>query len=139
MKTEEKRQEVDDKATGTASEGSSKKPLGAGPVATESIGPLSPGQRWTAGRKREVVLRMLRGESMEGLSRELRIEVHLLEKWRQKAMRGLDKALQNREGDPLQVELDQAMQRIGELSMENELLREKDRQKHPLAYRRSRK
>ena len=35
-------------------------------------GPLSEGQRWSAGRKREVVLRLLRGESVEALSRELR-------------------------------------------------------------------
>ena len=44
---------------------------------TLSIGPavppggLAPGQRWSVGRKREVVLRLLRGESAENLSREL--------------------------------------------------------------------
>ena len=32
---------------------------------------LAPGQRWSVGRKREVVLRLLRGESVELLSREL--------------------------------------------------------------------
>ena len=31
-------------------------------------GPLAPGQRWSAARKREVVLRLLRGESTESLS-----------------------------------------------------------------------
>ena len=35
------------------------------------IGPLAPGQRWSVARKREVVLRLLRGESAELLSREL--------------------------------------------------------------------
>src|SRR6266481_1183652 len=34
-------------------------------------GALAPGQRWSVGRKREVVLRLLRGESAELLSREL--------------------------------------------------------------------
>jgi transposase len=34
-------------------------------------GALAPGQRWSVGRKREVVLRLLRGESVELLSREL--------------------------------------------------------------------
>ncbi len=34
-------------------------------------GPLAPGQRWSVGRKREVVLRLMRGESVELLSREL--------------------------------------------------------------------
>ena len=33
--------------------------------------PLAPGQRWSVGRKREVVLRLMRGESAELLSREL--------------------------------------------------------------------
>jgi hypothetical protein len=37
-------------------------------------GSLAPGQRWNAGRKREVVLRLLRGESLAGLSRELGVE-----------------------------------------------------------------
>ena len=42
-------------------------------------GSLSKGQRWSAGRKREVVLRMLRGESVEALSRELSVEIYRLE------------------------------------------------------------
>jgi len=108
-------------------------------TAPSGTGPLAPGQRWTASRKREVVLRILRGEPLEALSRELSVEVHLLDKWHQKALGGLEKALQNREGEPLQIELDEAMKKIGELSMEVELLREKDRQKHPLPKRRSRR
>src|ERR1700748_3454222 len=34
-------------------------------------GGLAPGQRWSVGRKREVVLRLLRGEAAEGLSGDL--------------------------------------------------------------------
>ena len=37
--------------------------------ASAGAGPLAPGQRWRAGRKRAVVLRRLRGESLEALSR----------------------------------------------------------------------
>ena len=48
-------------------------------------GPLAPGQRWSAARKREVVLRLMRGESAELLSRELGLPVFKLEQWRQKA------------------------------------------------------
>jgi hypothetical protein len=33
-------------------------------------GGLAPGQRWSVGRKREVVLRLLRGEASESLSRD---------------------------------------------------------------------
>lgn len=42
-------------------------------------GPLAEGQRWSAARKREVVLRLLRGESVDELSRELGIEIYRLE------------------------------------------------------------
>src|SRR4029077_6219264 len=51
---------------------------------------LAPGQRWSVGRKREVVLRLLRGESVELLSRELGVPLYRLEQWRQKADAALD-------------------------------------------------
>ncbi len=47
-------------------------------------GPLSEGQRWSAARKREVALRMLRGESVAVLSGMLNIERYHLEEWREK-------------------------------------------------------
>jgi transposase len=90
-------------------------------------GALAAGQRWSAGRKREVVLRMLRGESLDALSRELSVEMYRLEQWREQALRGLDAGLKNRHDDPLAPELDTAKRHIGELSMENELLRERCR------------
>src|SRR5450759_352975 len=86
------------------------------------VGPLAPGQRWSLARKREVALRLLRGEPLDALSRELGVEVYRLERWKDKALAGLDAGLKEREGDPLQSQLDAAMRRIGELSMENELL-----------------
>jgi hypothetical protein len=105
-------------------------------------GALAPGQRWSAGRKREVVLRILRGESLDALSRELGVEIYRLEEWRDKALSGLDAALKDRQDDPLSHELDAAKRHIGELSMENELLRERSRAAEgrlPLATRRSRR
>ena len=42
-------------------------------------GPLAPGRRWGAGHKREVVLRLLRGEAAELLSRELAVPIYKLE------------------------------------------------------------
>lgn len=103
------------------------------------MGPLAEGQRWSAGRKRDVVLRLLRGESVEALSRELSIEVYRLEQWREKALSGIDASMKERAGDPVQAELDQAMRRIGELTMENELLWQRVRKPGPLAKRRSSK
>ncbi len=44
-----------------------------------ATGSLAKGQRWSASRKREVVLRMLRGESVDALSRELNIEIYRLQ------------------------------------------------------------
>lgn len=101
-------------------------------------GALAPGQRWSVGRKREVVLRLLQGESMELLSRELGVEVYRLDAWRRKALSGIDAALKERGGDPVKAELDQAMMRIGELTMEVELLRARTERPGPLARPRSR-
>ena len=102
------------------------------------VGPLAPGQRWSVARKREVVLRLLRGESVGLLSRELALPIFKLEQWRQKAEAALDGALKEREADPADGQLAAAMQRIGELSMEVELLRAKVGRPGPLARRRSR-
>ena len=105
---------------------------------TAKVGPLAPGQRWSVARKREVVLRLLRGESAELLSRELGLPMFKLEQWRQKAEAALDGALKEREADTASTELAAAMQRIGALSMENELLRARIERPGPLARRRSR-
>ena len=49
-------------------------------------GPLGLGQRWTVTRKREVALRLLRGEPVE--PRQLGVEIFRLEQWREKAIAG---------------------------------------------------
>lgn len=107
-------------------------------TAPPKVGPLGPGQRWSVARKREVVLRLLRGESVELLSRELGVPLFKLEQWRQKADAALDGALKEREAEAASTELAAAMQRIGELSMEVELLRARMERPGPLARRRSR-
>ncbi len=110
-----------------------------GGTAEDVRGGLGQGQRWTATRKREAVLRILRGESLDFLSRELGVEIYRLEQWREAALAGIDEGLKSRSGDPLKAELDTAMKRIGELSMENDLLWARVRHPGPLAKRRSRK
>tara|TARA_B100000315_G_scaffold107002_1_gene98204 strand:- start:932 stop:1369 length:438 start_codon:yes stop_codon:yes gene_type:complete len=110
--------------------------------ATAGAGSLTPGQRWSAGRKRDVVLRLLRGESLAALSREVGVEIYRLEAWRERAVAGLELGLQDRQGEPGAAALDTAKRHIGELSMENELLRARARaaeQRLPLAIRRSRR
>ena len=118
----------------TLSPGPGAPPTGSG----TTLGPLAPGQRWSAARKREVVLRLMRGEAAELLSRELGLPVFKLEQWRQKAEAALEGALKEREADPAEGQLAAAMQRIGELSMANELLRAKMERSGPLGRRRSR-
>jgi hypothetical protein len=100
---------------------------------------LAQGQRWTVTRKREVVLRIFRGEPLDLLSRELGVELYRLENWRDAALAGMEDALKARGGDPLKAELDHAMQRLGKLTMENELLWARVRRPGPLAKRRSKK
>ena len=126
-------------STGQAPPGAPPGPAAAPPCApTPKLGPLAPGQRWSVARKREVVLRLLRGESVELLSRELGVPIFKLEGWRQKADAALDGALKEREADTASLELDAAMKRIGELSMEVDLLRARIERPGPLARGRSR-
>jgi transposase len=105
-----------------------------------AAGPLGPGQRWSLSRKREVVLRLLKGEPLDALSRELGVELHRLEAWRDRALSGMELGLKEREADdPTQQELDKAHKRIGELSMENELLRKERDKTPPFRSRKSRR
>ena len=87
---------------------------------------------------REVVLRLMRGESAELLSRELGLPIVKLEQWRRKADAALEGAHKEREADPADGQLAAAMQQIGELTTENELLRARIGRPGPLGRRRSR-
>jgi hypothetical protein len=90
-------------------------------------------------RKREVVLRLLRGESVDLLARELNVESYRLEDWKQRAFGGIDASLRERETSSERVELDSALKRLGELMMDQELLLERCRRSgvSPLVPRRS--
>ena len=61
--------------------------------AAGEAGPQAPGQRWSVGRKRDVVLRLLRGESLAALSREVGVEIYRLEDWRDRAVAGLERGI----------------------------------------------
>ena len=110
-------------------------------AAAVGSGALAPGQRWSASRKRDVVLRLLRGESFDVVSRDVGVELYRLEAWKGRALAGLELGLKDQAGEPVAAALDAAKRHIGELSMENELLRERARaaeRRLPLAMRRSR-
>ena len=93
--------------------------------------------RWRASVRS--VLRLLRDEPVQLLSRQLGVEIFRLEQWREKAIGGIDASLKQRKGDPVQAELDSAMKRIGELTMQVELLEAKTETFGPLGRRRSRR
>ena len=137
--------EREDAADGPVASGGGRSPSALPPgqgtpaaAGAATLSRLAPGQRWSAARKREVVLRLMRGESAELLSRELGLPVFKLEQWRRKAEGALEGALKEREADPADGQLAAALRRIGELSMENELLRARIDRPGPLARRRSR-
>jgi hypothetical protein len=54
----------------------------------EEAGDYRSRPRWSAGKKMEAVLRLLRGESLEELSRELQVEGHRLAAWRDDFLEG---------------------------------------------------
>ena len=116
-----------------------RRPTGATPIAGDpQVGPLPPNGRCSVRRKQEVVLRMLSGESVDSLSREFGVEPYRLERWRDKALSGMESGLKEREGDPVSNELDRAKKTIGELTMEVELLRKRCEAQESLRRRRSR-
>lgn len=107
--------------------------------AAGSSGLEPPPLRWRAKRKAEVVLCLLRGEPLDALSRQTAVPIPRLEEWRTQALSGIEAALQLRAADdPTQLRLDEANRRIGELSMEVELLRARCEKQGPFVGRRSR-
>jgi hypothetical protein len=101
-----------------------------------------PGKRYSARRKLAAVQRLLRGESLEALSRELNLPAHRLSEWRDRALMGAEGALKERERDGRDEEIERLKAKVGEITMANELLYAKiDRLEagRPLAGRRSRR
>ena len=103
-----------------------------------SAGPVGAGPALERGAQARGGAAAAARRGCELLSRELGVPIYKLEQWRQKADAALEGALKERESDPANGELAAAMQRIGELSMEVELLRAKIGRPGPLARRRSR-
>jgi transposase len=96
-------------------------------------------KRWSTGRKRGVVLRLLRGEPVDAVSREVGVTIAELEQWRELALSGMEAGLKTRACDPLEARLNDAVRRVGELTMAIEILnKERERQaRRPLTARRS--
>ena len=77
-------------------------------------------ERWSAQRKAELVLRLLRGEALDAVSRESQVPAHELEAWRRVFLEHGARGLKSR-SDPEERELTLARAKIGELMMRLEL------------------
>jgi hypothetical protein len=95
----------------------------------------------SARRKQSAVLRLLRGEDLELLSRELGVTAAELSAWRDAFLAAGEAALKTRPADGREVEIGRLKAKVGELTMANELLDAKIERletHRPLARRRSR-
>jgi len=78
--------------------------------------------RWSAGRKLDVVLRLLRGEKLDEVSREVGVEAHRLAAWRDEFLDAGKQGLKNkRAATEDDRRLREAERKIGELTLENEI------------------
>lgn len=79
-------------------------------------------KRFSAKRKLAIVQRLLRGESLEAVSRAENVPVHRLTEWRDKVLGAAESALKERERDARDEEIARLQAKVGEITMDNELL-----------------
>ena len=77
-------------------------------------------ERWSVQRKSELILRLLRGEALDAVSRESQVPAHELESWKRIFLEQGTRGLKTR-SDPEERELTLARAKIGELMMRLEL------------------
>ena len=88
--------------------------------------PAAPRQRrMSAKRKQEAVLRVLRGEDLEVVSREIGTTAADLSTWRDSFLEAGAASLKSRPEDGRDQELKAMREKIGEMTMVNELLEAK--------------
>jgi len=81
--------------------------------------------RWSARRKVSVVLELLRGVDLESTSRKYRVTAATLTEWRDRFLAGGEAILKSREIDVEDEEKRRLKSAVANISVENELLREK--------------
>jgi transposase-like protein len=101
-----------------------KSPAGAAAPAGSADGGREPG-RFSARRKTEAILRLLRGEALDSLARELGVTAATLAQWREAFLGGGQAALKSRPADEHDDEIQRLRAKVGEITMNNELLLER--------------
>ena len=81
--------------------------------------------RWSSRRKTEVVLRLLRGETLDALSRELGVSSARLAEWRDEAIAAMQAGLQSREPDHRDGFIHDLKAKVGDQAIQIELLERK--------------
>src|ERR671938_1434422 len=84
-----------------------------------------PERRFSAPRKLAAVTRLLRGEPLETLTRELNVTAARLSEWRDRALAGAEAAMKERERDRRDEEVLRPQAKLGEVAMADELLERK--------------
>src|SRR5215210_7906665 len=79
--------------------------------------------RWSARRKQEVVLRLLRGESLDALARETGQAAGTISGWREAFLECGQEGLKSRPRPVEERQLADAQRKIGELALDNDILR----------------
>ena len=105
-------------------------------------GGAGPERRNSARRKLAAVTRLLRGEPLETVARELNVTVARLSEWRDRALAAAEAAMKERERNGRDEEMLRLKAKLGEVTMANELLEQKIAALEggrPLARRRSRR
>ena len=104
--------------------------------------PKSDRGRFSAKRKRDAVLRLLRGEDLDLLSRELGVTGATLSGWRDAFLDAGLGALRSRKADGRDERIKVLERKLGQVAMDNELLEQKIEKLEaglPLGRRRSRR
>src|SRR3954451_19847784 len=99
-------------------------------------------RRMSAGRKRDAVLRLLRGEDLELVSRELGARPAELGGGREQSLAAGEPSRRSRPADARDAEIGRLKEKVGDLTMTTELLEAKIGRletARPLARRRSRR
>lgn len=86
--------------------------------------PNSGSTRRTASERREIVLRVLRGESIDEVARELNIPVHAIAQWKDDFIEAGTEGLKSQPVSLAEKRLKAAQAKIGQLSMQVEILQE---------------
>jgi transposase-like protein len=81
--------------------------------------------RFSARRKTDAVVRLMRGEDLDALSRELGVTAATLSSWRQAFLDGGTAAMKRRPPDDRDEEIARLRAKVGQLTMDNELLGQK--------------